>query len=74
MVLATYSILPAVIKWRPADGVVYTFAKMCVKSIFPISSHKTSFTFQLLQISNATRPDDDSCMDKVKEMYPRSKF
>ena len=34
MVLATYSILPAVLKWRPANGVVYTFAKMCVKSIF----------------------------------------
>ena len=53
----------------------HTFAKICVKSIFfPISSHKTSYTFQLLQIFEAMRPEDDSCMDKVKEMYPRSKF
>ena len=61
---------------RPANVVVYTFAKMCrVKPIFfPISSHKTSYTFQLLQISDAMRPEDDSCTDKVKEMYPRSKF
>ena len=41
---------------------------------FSISSHKTSCTFQLLQISDATRPEDDSCTDKVKEMYPRSNF
>ena len=34
MVKATYSTLPAVLKWRPANGVVYTFAKMCVNSIF----------------------------------------
>ena len=27
-------ILSAVFKWRPAKGVVYTFAKMCVKSFF----------------------------------------
>ena len=74
MVLAKYSILPAVLKWRSANGLVYTFAKMCVKSIFPISSHKTSYTFQLLQISDAMRPEDDSCTDKMKEMYPRSKF
>ena len=76
-VLATYFIMSAVLKWRLANGVVYTFAKMCVKSIFPIfpiSSHKTSYTFQLLQISDAMRPDDDSCKDKVKEMHPRSKF
>ena len=51
MVLAMYSILLAVLKWRPANGVVYTFAKMCVKSFFPISPHKTSNTFQLLCIS-----------------------
>ena len=75
MVLVTYSILATVLKWRPANGVVYTFAKMCVKSIFfPISSHKTSYTFQQLQISDAMRPEDDSCTDKVKAMYPRSKF
>ena len=75
MVLVTYSILVTVLKWRPANGVVYTFAKMCIKSFFfSISSHKTSYTFQLLQISDVMRPEDDSCMDKVKEMYPRSKF
>ena len=74
MVLVTYSILATVLKWRPANGVIYAFAKMCVKSIFPITSHKTSYTFQLLQISDAMRPEDDSCTDKVKEMYPRSKF
>ena len=34
MLLATYSILPAVLKWGPANGVVYTFAKMCIRSIF----------------------------------------
>ena len=34
MVLVTYSILATVLKWRPANGVVYTFAEMCVKSIF----------------------------------------
>ena len=42
--------------------------------IFLIKDHKTSFTFQLLQLSDAMRPEDDSCMDKVKEMYPRSNF
>ena len=34
MVLVTNSILATVLKWRPANGVVYTFAMMCVKSIF----------------------------------------
>ena len=70
MFLETYSILPAVLKWGPANGEVCTFAKMCAKSIF--FSHKTSF--KLLQLSDALRPEDDSCMDKVKEMYPQSKF
>ena len=77
MVLVTYSILATVLKWRLANGVVHTFAKMCVKSFvvfFPISSHKTCYTFQLLQISDAMRPEDDSFTDKVKEMYPRLKF
>ena len=37
---------------------------------FPIFSHKTSFTFQLLQLSDAVRPEELSCMDKEKEMYP----
>ena len=70
MVLALYSILLAVLKWRPANGVVYTFAKMCVKSFFfSISPHKTSNTFQLLLISDAMRPEDGSCLDKVKEIY-----
>ena len=36
MLLVTYPILTAVLKWGPANGVVYTFAKMCVKSIFRI--------------------------------------
>ena len=34
MVLTIYFILSAVLKWRLANGVVYTFAKICVKSIF----------------------------------------
>ena len=34
MVLVEYSILTTVSKWQPANGVVYNFAKMCVKSIF----------------------------------------
>ena len=34
MVLTMYFILSAVLKWQPANGVVYTFAKMCLKSIF----------------------------------------
>ena len=64
MLLAMYSILSPVLKWCPANGVVCTFAKMCVKSIF---SHKTSFTFELLQLSDAMRPEDDSCMDKMPD-------
>ena len=32
---------------------------------FPISSHETSYTFQLLQISDGMIPEDDSCMDKL---------
>ena len=66
MLLATYSILPAALKWGPANGVVCTFAKMCVKSFFPNLSYKSSFSFQLLQLSDAMKPEDDSCMDKVK--------
>ena len=31
---------------------------------------KTSCTIQMLQLSNAIRPEDDSCMDKVKESTP----
>ena len=34
MLLAKYSILAAVLKWEPANCVIYTFAKICIKSIF----------------------------------------
>ena len=71
MVLATYSILPAVSKWRPANGAVYTFAKMCVKSIF-FRFHLIKQVTPTITLPDAMRPEDDSCMDKVKEMYPRS--
>ena len=37
-------------------------------------SNNKSFTFQLLQIFDGTRPEDESCMDIVKEMYNKSKF
>ena len=71
MVLVSYFILATALKWRPANGVVYTFTKMCVKSFFsPIFPHKISYNFQLLRISDAMKPEDDSCTDKVKEMYP----
>ena len=42
--LVTYSILATELKWRAANGVVNTFAKMCVKSIF----------FRLLLIKQVT--------------------
>ena len=72
---ATYSILPAVLKWGPANCVVYTFHQDVRKmDFFPTISHKTSFTFQLLLFSDAMGPEDESCMDKVKEMFPRSKL
>ena len=57
-------------KWRS----IYLRQDVRKIDFFMNSSHKTSFTFQLLQLSDAMRPEDDSCMDKVKEMYPRSKF
>ena len=58
-------------KWRSID-----FRQDVRKIvIFSISSKKkTSYIFQLLQISDAMRPEDDPCTDKVKEMYSRSKF
>ena len=56
-------------KWR----CIYFRQDVRKIDFFPISSHKTSYTFQLLQISDAMRPEDDSCTDKVKDMYPRSK-
>ena len=72
-VLVTYSILATVLKWRPANGVVCTFAKMCENRFFPFFSHKTSYTFQQLQISDAMRPEDDSYTDKVKKCTPDQK-
>ena len=39
---------------------------------FPNFSHKARFTFQMLQLSDGMRPEDDSCIDKVKKMYLRS--
>ena len=36
--------------------------------------HNKRFTFQLLQLSDARRPDDDSCNNKMKEMDTRLKF
>ena len=67
MVLTMYFILSAVLKRRPANGV-----DMRKIYFFPISSHKTGYTFQLSLISDAMRLEDDSCTDKVKEMNPRS--
>ena len=32
-------------------------------------SYKTSVTFQLFQLVDAMGLEDESCMDKVKEMY-----
>ena len=43
-------------------------------SFFPYFSHKTSFIFQLLQLPGAMTPEDDLCIDKVREMYIRSKL
>ena len=60
----------AIGKWRS----IYFRQDVRKIDFFPISSHKTSYTFQQLQISDAMRQEDDSCTDKVKEMYPRSKF
>ena len=33
-----------------------------------------SFIFQQIQVSYAMGPEDESCMDKVNEMYSTSKF
>ena len=57
-------------KWR----CIYFRQDVRKIDFFPISSLKSSNTFQLLQISDAMRPEDDSFTDKVKEMYPRLKF
>ena len=53
-------------KWRS----IYFRQDMRKIDFLPISSLKTSYTFELLQISDAMRPEDDSCANKVKEMYP----
>ena len=68
---AIYSILAAVLKFGPTNGILYILDKMCLNRFFPNSSHLTSFTFQLIHISHAMIPEDDSCMDKVTKMYPR---
>ena len=56
--------MSAVLKRGPANPVVYTFINSCVKLI-PIFSR---------QLSDAMRPEDKLCMDKVKVMYPSSKL
>ena len=43
-------------KWRS----IYFRQDVRKIDFFPISSHKTSYTFQLLQIADAMRPEDDS--------------
>ena len=72
MLLVAYSILLASLKWRPANCAAYSFINSCVKSGFFFSEipYKTSFTFQLFQLADAMGLEDESCMDKVKEMYP----
>ena len=57
-------------KWRS----IYFRQDVRKIDCFPISSHKTSYTFLLLQFPDALISEDDSCTDKVKEMYHRSKF
>ena len=76
IVLVTYSILAALLKWRLDGKWRSIHFRQDVRKIdfFPIFSHKTSYTFQLLQFSDAMRPEDDSCRDKMKEMSPRSNF
>ena len=70
MLLVTNSILPASLKWQLANCAAYNFITSCVKSsFFSKFSHKTSFTFQLV---DAMGLEDESCKDKVKEMYPGS--
>ena len=66
----TYSILLASLKWRPANCAAYSFINSCVKLFFSKISYKTSVTFQLFQLADAIGLEDESCMDKVKKMYP----
>ena len=71
MLLVIYSILLASLKWQPANCAAYSFINSCVKSIFFSKiSYKTSVTFQLFQLVDAMGLEDESCIDKVKEMYP----
>ena len=51
-------------KWRN----IY-FHQDVRKVALSIFSHKTSFTIQMVQLSEAMRPEDDSCMGKVKECF-----
>ena len=70
MLLVTYSILLALLKWRPANCAAYSFINSCVKSFFAKFSYKTSFTFQLFQLADAMGLEDESCLDKVKKCTP----
>ena len=70
MLLVTYSILLASLKWRPANCAAYSFISSCVKSFFSKISYKTSVTFQLFRLADAIGLEDESYMDKEKEMYP----
>ena len=71
MLLVTYSILSASLKWRQANCAAYNFINSCVKSFFFSKfPYKTSFTFQLFKLADAIGLEDGSCKDKVKEMYP----
>ena len=42
--------------------------------VFPNISHKTSFIFPQLELSDTMRPADGSYIDKLKEMFPRKKY
>ena len=44
---------------------------MIAKNRVPIDFFKKLL---ILHISDAMRPEDDSCTDKVKEVFPQSKF
>ena len=52
-------------KWRS----IY-FRQDVHKVYYSECSSKESSTFQLLQLSDAMRPEDDSCIDKVKKCTP----
>ena len=48
--------------------------RLDLHKVFPPVFFSGSLTIQLLQLSVAMRPENDSCMDKLKEMYPRLKL